>query len=1181
VTSTASHDYLAALGERVLVFDGAMGTNLQALPLGPEHFGGTRHEGCMDALSVFYPEAPRQLHAGFLRAGCDVVETNTFQASRLRLAEWGLAERTAEINENGARIAREMCDAFEARDGRPRFVAGSIGPSGFLPSADDPVLSAIEFEQLVETFAEQASALVQGGADLLIVETQQDILETRAVIHGARRAFARLGREVPLQVQVSLDLSGRMLLGTDISAVLSILEGLRIDVIGLNCSTGPQQMREPLRFLAERSQLPISVIPNAGIPENTGTGRAHYPLDPHGLADALGEAMRTLRVNAVGGCCGSTFDHIEALARVVRDGQVAQRHVPCGPQFASSGLRAVDLRQDPPPTLIGERLNTQGSRQAKRLLLGEQYDELLGLAREQVESGAHFLDVCVALTERADEAAQMQEVVKRLRSSIEAPLVIDTTEPDVIRAALEAYPGRAVINSINLEAGRTRADAVLDLARQHGAAVIALTIDEMGMAHSVDRKVGIARRIHQVACVEHGLEPGQLIFDVLTFPITTGQTDLRDDARASIEAIRQIKAALPGVLTSLGVSNISFGITPAARRILNSVFLHHCVRAGLDMAIVNAAQVTPYAEIPEEQRALAEDLIYNRREDALQRYLAACDATSAAADSRPTEEDDSLPLDERIHQHVVSRKKDGVEDLLDAALQARLATDGYATSASEQQRSDAAVRVLNEVLLPAMKDVGDRFGRGDLILPFVLQSAEVMKRCVRHLEQYLTRQEGYSKGTVVVATVFGDVHDIGKALLITILSNNGYTVHDLGKQVPVNTILESAARLHADAIGLSALLVSTSRQMPVCVQELADRNVHIPVLIGGAAINRAFGRRAGVLRDGTVYPAGVFYCKDVFEGLATLDVLVGEPAERVALISSVRRQSQAATRESTAPAPGAGVKPRTRSAPVTFDDAPIPVPDVWGPQRVPADLAAVWQHLDRNTLFRLHWGGHKARGAAFAQVARDVFEPELARLQREAVSEGWLQAGIVSGAFPCYAEGDALVVFDPVDHDRELARFTFPRQADHDRRCLTDFFRPGFRPDFRPGGNEVRDVVVFQAVTAGARAAEYVEALQREGDYSRMLYVNGLASSTAEALAEYANIWVRNALNLPPSRGLRYSWGYAACPELEDQRQVLRLLRAEELLGLRLSESANLDPEHSTVALVVHHPKAAYFAVRA
>jgi 5-methyltetrahydrofolate--homocysteine methyltransferase len=1171
--STVTRDYLAALRERVLVFDGAMGTNLQGLSLTAEHFGGSRHEGCMDALSVFYPEAPKQLHAGFLRAGCDVVETNTFQASRLRLAEWGLAEKTAEINQAGARIAREVCDAFEAEDGRPRFVAGSIGPSGFLPSADDPVLSAIEFERLVETFAEQALGLVEGGADLLVVETQQDILETKAVIHGARRAFARLGRQVPLQVQVSLDPNGRMLLGTDIGAVLSILEGLRVDVIGLNCSTGPQQMREPLRYLAEHSQVPISVIPNAGIPENSGTGRAHYPLDPHGLADALGDAVRSLNVSAVGGCCGSTFDHIQTLARSVRDGTRERRQAARGAQHASSGLRAVDLRQDPPPTLIGERLNTQGSRQAKRLLLGEQYDEVLGLAREQVESGAHLLDVCVALTERGDEAAQMLEVVKRLRSSIEAPLVIDTTELDVIRAALEAYPGRAVINSINLESGRAKADAVLDLATQHGAAVIALTIDEVGMAHSVDRKVEIARRIYDIACTDHGLDPAQLIFDVLTFPITTGQADLRDDAHASIEAIRRIKRELPGVLTSLGVSNVSFGIAPPGRRTLNSVFLHHCVGAGLDMAIVNAAQVTPYAEIPEEQRTLAEELIYNRREDALPRYLAACDASSAAAESRPVDEDDTLPLDERIHRRILSRKKDGIEALLDAAMDARLAASGLvdSKSASDARRSDAAVKVLNEALLPAMKDVGDRFGRGDLILPFVLQSAEVMKRSVRHLEQYLTRQEGYTKGNVVVATVFGDVHDIGKALLITILSNNGYTVHDLGKQVPVNTILEAATRLQADAIGLSALLVSTSRQMQVCVQELADRDLHIPVLIGGAAINRAFGRRAGLLRDGGAYDAGVFYCKDVFEGLATLDTLVGEPADRAALIETAQRETQSAAAESSAPPMPRAVRTR-QAAPVTFDDVAVPAPPAWGPRVVSAELEDVWRHLDRNTLFRLHWGGHKAKGAAFDEVVRGLFELELARLQHAARTEGWLEARIVSGAFPCNADGDKLVVFDAVDHAREVVRFAFPRQADGDLRCLTDYFRPI--------GGGVRDVVVLQAVTAGAGASQYVEELQKQGDYSRMLYVNGLASSTAEALAEYANVWVRRAFGFPASRGLRYSWGYAACPELEDQRAVLRLLRADELIGLRLSASANLDPEHSTVALVVHHPRAQYFAVR-
>ena len=605
MTDTPGRDFLAELRQRVLVFDGSMGANLQGLELSASDFGGPRYEGCMDALCLTRPDAPARLHRGFLEAGCDVVETNTFQASRVRLEEWGLADKTYAINRAGAEIARHECDRFETLDGHPRFVAGSIGPTGFLPSSDDPTLSNITFDRLVEVFEEQARGLLDGGADLLIIETQQDILETKAAIHGARRCFAAVGRSVPLQVQVSLDTNGRMLLGTDVSAAVSILEGLGADIIGLNCSTGPEHMREPIRYLVQNTGRPISVIPNAGIPINLGGGKARYPLEPQGLADALAEFVADFGVNVVGGCCGTTFEHLQRVVERV-SGRAPRPRVVNNPRpRAASSIRACDLRQDPPPTLIGERVNTQGSRKVKRLLLADQYEEVLGVARDQMEGGAHLLDVCVALTERSDEAHQMVEVVKRLRSSVEAPLVVDSTERDVLEAALKVYPGRPILNSFNLEAGRDKADFVLGLASQHGAHVVAMTIDERGMAHTADRKVEIARRIHGLACGEHGLPPESLIFDVLTFPVTTGQEDLRDDARQTIEGIRRVKVELPGVLTLLGLSNVSFGISPAARGVLNSAFLYHCVQAGLDLAIVNPVHLTPYAEIQAEHRALA------------------------------------------------------------------------------------------------------------------------------------------------------------------------------------------------------------------------------------------------------------------------------------------------------------------------------------------------------------------------------------------------------------------------------------------------------------------------------------------------------------------------------------------------------------------------------------------------
>jgi 5-methyltetrahydrofolate--homocysteine methyltransferase len=1152
-------DYLAEMRSRVLVFDGSMGATLQTLELTAEHFGGPRYEGCMDALCLSHPAAPAALHRGFLQAGCDVVETNTFQASRLRLEEWGLGERTLELNRAGARLARSVCDEFERADGRPRFVAGSIGPSGFLPSSDDPTLSNITFDRMVSTFEEQARGLLQGGADLLIVETQQDILETKATMLGARKAFQATGRTVPLQVQVSLDTNGRMLLGTDIGAALTILESLGADVIGLNCSTGPEYMREPVRYLVQNSLRPISVIPNAGIPINLGGGKARYPLEPVGLADALGEFVEELGVNVVGGCCGTTFDHLRQVVERVGEQQPMPRSLVNVPPRAASAIRAFDLRQDPPPALVGERVNTQGSRKIKRLMLAEQYDDILPVAREQLEGGAHLLDVCVALTERADEAQQMVEVIRRLRSSVEAPLVIDSTERDVLKAALEAYPGRAIINSFNLEAGREKADFVIGLAQQHGAAVAAMTIDERGMAHTAERKLEVARRIHGIACGDHGLDPGRLIFDVLTFPVTTGQEDLRDDAHQTIEGIRQVKNELPGVLTMLGLSNVSFGISPAARGVLNSAFLYHCVQAGLDLAIVNPSHLTPYAEIDAEHRALAEDLIYNRREDALPRFLAAFEGVEVASnDSKEAADAEAeLPVDQRIHQRILHRRKEGIEALLDQAIELR--------ESDTVNRSAAAVSVLNDVLLPAMKDVGDRFGAGELILPFVLQSAEVMKRAVAHLEQYLEKQAGYSKGSIVVATVYGDVHDIGKSLLITILSNNGYTVHDLGKQVPVNTIIEAAIQHEADAIGLSALLVSTSKQMPLCIEELDKRNLHLPVLIGGAAINRAFGRRAAVLPDKRIYEPAVFYCKDVFEGLSSMDALT-DPRRRDSFIQQVRNEIEAERDAAKAPIV-ARVTPRPGAGPRR--DVPVPASPFWGSRRISADLKDVWKHLDFNTLYRHHWGGHRAKGAEYERIVREVFEPELAALQESALRDGWLEARIVSGYFPVRSDGEQVIVFDPADHQRELTRLDFPRQVDGERLCLADYFR-----------SDESDVLVLQAVSAGSRAGEYIEELQRSGDYSRMLYVNGLASGTAEALADYAHTIARRELGLPSGQGLRFSWGYPACPDLEEQRKVLPLLRAEEEIGLTLSLSGNLDPEHSTAALIVHHPQAKYFAVR-
>jgi 5-methyltetrahydrofolate--homocysteine methyltransferase len=1126
-----------------------MGATLEQFELTPEDYGGLEGK-CHEALVLHRPDVIEGVHASMLEAGAEVVETDTFQGSRLKLEEWGLGDRTLEINTKAAQIARSAA-------GAERFVAGSIGPTGFLPASDDPTLGDVSFARLVEVFAEQARGLVEGGADLIIVETAQDILEVKAAIFGAREAFGEAGRALPIQASVSLlPQGGKMLLGTDIRAVLTTLSALDVDAIGLNCSTGPEDMRDAIRYLGESSPLPVHCIPNAGLPLQGPDGETIFPEEPEPMAATLGEFVERYGVGIVGGCCGTTPAHIAAIRERVAGRVPGERPAP-GPVQVSSMMTSTPLVQEPRPTLVGERVNSQGSRRAKELLLADDYDGLVQVAEDQVRGGAHVLDVCVALTERQDEDEQMGAVVERVSLTQPAPIQVDSTEPEVVRAALERIPGRAIVNSINLEAGREKADTVIPLSRAHGAALIALTIDEEGMAKTAERKLEVARRIREIACEEHGLDPEALIFDALTFTLTTGDEEWRRSAIETIEGIRRIKAEIPGVKTSLGVSNVSFGVSPPARAALNSVFLHHCVEAGLDLAMVNPNHITPYAEIPDSERELTDDLVFDRRNDALERFIAHFESKGEEAAEEAGDPTEGMEPEEALHWHILRRRKEGVEEWVDRSVE-----------------KIGAVPTLNEALLPAMKEVGDKFGAGELILPFVLQSAEVMKRAVARLESYLDRIEGHTKGKVVIATVFGDVHDIGKSLVNTILTNNGYTVIDLGKQVPVETIIEAAVENEADAIGLSALLVSTSKQMPICVGELHERGLEFPVLIGGAAINRDFGRRTlypkGRESD-EVYEPGVFYCKDAFQGLDTMDALVDAEA-REGLVERIRREARQlrekpAEADEAPPTSDASVRSAART------DVPIPTPPFWGAREIEVDLDRVFPYLDRHVLFKLHWGGRGVKGEAWRALVEgsdgeEGFAPRLERMWRE---QDYLRPRARLGFFPCAADGNELVVFDPEDPGRELERLAFPRQPRHDRICLTDFFRP------LESGE--RDVVALQGVTVGPEVTELIERLEREGEFAEQLFVHGLGVQAAEGLAEWLHSEVRRRLGIPLDQGRRYSWGYPACPDQSEHEKVWRLLRLEEI-GMTLSDGYAVVPEQSTVAIVAHHPQAVYFGMR-
>ncbi|PSM38490.1 methionine synthase [Streptomyces dioscori] len=1150
-----------ALATRVVVADGAMGTMLQAQDPTLEDFQNL--EGCNEILNLTRPDIVRSVHEEYFSVGVDCVETNTFGANHAALAEYDIAERVYELSESGARIAREVADEFTASTGQQRWVLGSMGPGTKLPT-----LGHAPYTLLRDAYQRNAEGMIAGGADALLVETTQDLLQTKASVLGARRALDTLGVDLPLIVSVTVETTGTMLLGSEIGAALTALEPLGIDMIGLNCATGPAEMSEHLRYLARHSRVPLSCMPNAGLPV-LGKNGAHYPLTAPELADAQETFVTEYGLSLIGGCCGTTPEHLRQVVERVRNLTPAPRN-PRPEPGAASLYQTVPFRQDTAYMAIGERTNANGSKKFREAMLEARWDDCVEIARDQIREGAHMLDLCVDYVGR-DGVADMQELAGRFATASTLPIVLDSTEVDVIRAGLEKLGGRAVINSVNYEDGDgpdSRFAKVTRLAQEHGAALIALTIDEEGQARTPEHKVAIAERLIADLTGNWGIHESDILIDTLTFTICTGQEESRGDGVATIEAIRQLKQRHPDVQTTLGLSNISFGLNPAARVLLNSVFLDECVKAGLDSAIVHASKILPIARFTEEEVTTALDLIHDRRRegyDPLQKLMALFEgATTKSLKAGRAEELAALPLNERLKRRIIDGEKNGLEQDLDDALLERPALD-----------------IVNETLLDGMKVVGELFGSGQMQLPFVLQSAEVMKTAVAHLEPHMEKTDDDGKGTIVLATVRGDVHDIGKNLVDIILSNNGYTVVNLGIKQPVSAILEAAQEHRADVIGMSGLLVKSTVIMKENLEELNQRKMaaDYPVILGGAALTRAYVEQD--LHE--IYEGEVRYARDAFEGLRLMDALIavkrGVPGATLPELKQRRVRATAQTVVEERPEEGAA------RSDVAVDN-PVPAPPFWGTRVIKGiQLKEYASWLDEGALFKGQWGLKQARtgdGPTYEELVETEGRPRLRGLLDQLQTGNLLEAAVVYGYFPCVSKDDDLILLD--DQGNERTRFTFPRQRRGRRLCLADFFRP------EESGET--DVVGLQVVTVGSRIGEETAKLFEANSYRDYLELHGLSVQLAEALAEYWHARVRSELGFAgddPSemedmfalkyRGARFSLGYGACPDLEDRAKIARLLEPERI-GVHLSEEFQLHPEQSTDAIVIHHPEAKYFNAR-
>src|SRR5580704_16369289 len=1130
-------DFLQTVRERVVIYDGAMGTNIQKRnPTLDDYWG---KENCSEVLVLSRPDIIRDIHADFFGVGCDVVETDTFGGTGIVLGEFGLGDRVAEINLAAVKIAKEVAQQFSTKN-RPRFVAGSMGPTTKLPS-----LGHIKFDDMVATYVQQALALIEGGVDVLLIETAQDLLQAKIAVIAAFEAMQKGKKRLPVTVQVTLQESGTMLLGTEIGAALTALEPFDVDIIGLNCATGPVEMNDAVRFLGANSTKYVSVLPNAGLPQNEG-GHAVYKLTPQELAQYHKHFVQDYGVRIVGGCCGTTPEHLKAVVDAVSGIEPAKREVK-PTAAASSAYTSVPLDLDPKPLVVAEEMNTTTRvEHFRNLVRGKKYDDIVALAKKLVNDGSHMLDLCCAIVGE-DEKGYMTSILERVATRVPAPILVDSTEADVVEEALKRIPGKAIINSINLEDGEKRTSKVLPMAKRYGAAVIALTIDEDGMALTAEKKTAIAKRIYELATKKYGIRPVDIIFDALTLPISTGQEEYRSAGIETLNAIKRIKQELPDVKTILGVSNISFGLDAYPRRVLNSVFMHEAVDYGLDMAIVNYTKIYPLYKIPHEEVELARKLIYQDRSDGdpLQKYMQHFAGTKGKVQGSTTAHVETLSVDDKLKFAIINGEKavgDGahkktLEELLEDAL-----------------HEYTPLELINTVLLDGMRTVGELFGARKMQLPSVLDSAGVMKAAVAYLEPKMEKVEGSQKGTIVLATVKGDVHDIGKNL--------------------VDTIIKSALEHKADAIGLSGLLVKSTLEMKYVIQDLQRQNLGIPVICGGAALTRKYVED-DLRRE---YSNAVFYADDAFAGLHIMQDISAPNGNRETRLKEGRTVKEYAKAVAVDEESGPVFAERS---PVVSDAPDIPVPPFWGVRvKKDWDLREVFQYINDTALFKNQWQLKTASQEDYLRLVEEKFRPIKHKLQEEVIAADLFDPKVVYGYFPAVGEGNDIIVNDP-ESRKELLRFTFPRQKEGRRLCISDFFA-------RAGSGKT-DVLGLSLVTIGARASVETQRLFEGGEYTRYLYLHGLSVETAEALAEFHHKKMREELGIAGEdsphirdlfhqkyRGSRYSFGYPACPNLEDQTKLFKLLDPEKNVGVRLTSGFLLEPEQSTSAIVVHHPSAKY-----